>query len=340
MLASGYTSEFTPKEVAAKMGSLSQLFIIIGVTTSNCICLALPTEHCSADLKFYIFLIFLPPGIVALIQMLILLFVFKKESPFWLIKEKELDSALSCLESIYNDDAASAELEKLLDEEMDNGVSLIQESFKDSYKDLLTCKAGTTKAMRLGTLLHVFLQLSGTNAIVFYTSLIYLNFGMGERLARIFTALTSGSRILAMVFFLPFIDKISKKNVVVYGTALMGVCLLVLGLTNSTGIIILFIFFIILYFALFTNSIGPIALVYSSLVMSDKGQAFAIAMNWAISVIVVLCFPFMVSGLGLVYSFLIFAFFNFVGSVYFAFDMVDSTGYTKLEMRKLLSKMR
>jgi len=74
--------------------------------------------------------------------------------------------------------------------------------------------------------------------------------------------------------------------------------------------------------------------------MSDKGQAFAIAMNWTTGGVVVLCFPFMKSGIGLAYSFLIFAFLNFVSAVYFAFDMVDSTGFSKLEIRKLLSKMR
>jgi len=253
MLASGYTSEFTPKEVVAKMGSINQLFTITGITTSNCVCLALPTEHCSEDIKFYIFLIFLPPRLCALIQILFLLFVYKKESPFWLIKEKDLDSALSCLESIYSDDAASEELEKLLDEEMDNGVSLIQENFEDSYKDLLTCKSGTTKAMRLGTFLHVFHQLSGINAIAYYAFFIFLSLEKGVMFARILTALSSGLRILANVLFILVIEKLNKKSLVVYGSALMGVCLLVLGLTNHTGIIPLFILFI--FFSLFCLSI-------------------------------------------------------------------------------------
>ena len=340
MLASGYTSEFTPKEVAAKMGSLSQLFIMSGITASNCVCLALPIENCSEDMKYYIFLIFLPPGLCALVQLLILLKVFKKESPFWLIKQKEYKLALASLESIYNNEYAKEELEKHLEKEKDNEGSVIQENLEPSYKELLTCKSGTTKAMRLGTLIHVFQQLSGINAIVFYTSLIFLSFGKGEMFARILTAFSSGSRALAMVFFIPFIDKVSKKSVLVYGTALMGVCLLVLGLTDKTGIIPLFIFFIFFYFALFANSIGPITWIYSSLVMSDKGLAFAIATNWTVAGFLVLGFPFLINGIGLAYSFLIFAFLNIVGAIYFALDMVDSTGLSKQELRKLLSEMR
>ena len=340
MLASGYTSEFTPKEVAAKMGSLSQLFIMIGITASNCVCLALPTENCTDDLKYYIFLIFLPPGLCALIQMFILLKVFKRESPFWLIKQKEYKLALASLESIYNNEYAAEVLENHLEKEKNSEGSAIQENYEPSYGELLSCRPGTSKAMRLGTFLHVFQQLSGINAIAFYTSLIFLGFGKGEMFARILTVLASGSRMLAMIFFIPFIDKVSKKNVVVCGTALMGGCLLVLGLTDKTGIVPLFIFFIFFYFALFTNSIGPVAWFYSSLVMSDKGLAFAVAMNWTIASFLVLCFPFLLTGIGLGYSFLLFASLNIIASIYFALDMVDSTGFSKQELRKLLSEMR
>ena len=145
MLAPGYTSEFTPKEVAAKMGSLSQFFAITGITVSNCVCLALPTENCTDDLKYYIFLIFLPPGLWALIQMLILLKVFKNESPFWFIKQKKYKLALESLESTYNNEFAKEVLEKYLEIEMNSEGTTIQETYEPSLRNCLLASQAQVK---------------------------------------------------------------------------------------------------------------------------------------------------------------------------------------------------
>lgn len=340
MLSPGYMSEFTPKEVMVTVGSLSQFFIMTGVTIANVVCIPLPVGECREDIQFLVFLIFVPPGIIAFVQMILLWKVFKRESPFWLLKQKKYDNALSCLESIYNKEFAEHELETHLEREKNHQASLLQETLQPSYKELLTCKKGTTKAMRLGTFLHIFQQLSGINALAFYSSLIFLSFGEGQRLARILTAIGSASRMIAMIFFIPVINKVNKKKVVVVSCVLMGCCFLVISLTDQTGIKSLLVVFIFTYFAIFTNSIGPIAWIYSSMVMTDKGLAFATAMNWTTAGFLVFCFPFMITGLGLVYTFLCLAVLNVLAAVYFAVDMVDSTGFSKEELRKVLSRMR
>lgn len=143
-----------------------------------------------------------------------------------------------------------------------------------------------------------------------------------------------------MVFFIPFMDKLSKKNILVRGTGLMGVCFFMLGLTTESGLIPLFVFLIFLYFALFSNSIGTVAWFYSSMVMSEKGLAFGIAMNWTTAGLVVFSFPFLLSRIGLAYSFFLLALMNIIASIYFGLDMIDSTGLSKQELRKVLSEMR
>lgn len=340
MLSPGYVSEFTPKEVMVTVGSLGQFFIMTGITVAYVVCIPLPIGGCHKDIQYLVFLIFLPPGLIALVQFILLWKVFKRESPFWLLKQKKYDNAKSCLESIYNKEFAEHELQTHLEREKNNQASLLEENLQPTYKELLTCQKGTTKAMRLGTFLHIFQQLSGINALAFYSSLIFLSFGEGQLYARILTAIGSASRMIAMIFFIPVISRVNKKKVVVISSVLMGCCFLIISLTDQTGIKSLLIIFIFTYFAIFTNSIGPIAWIYSSMVMTDKGLAFAVAMNWTTAGFLVFCFPFMITGLGLIYTFLCLALLNILAAVYFAFDMVDSTGLSKQELRKILSSMR
>ena len=75
MICSSYINEFTPSSMSASMGSLNQIFMMLGVLSSNCICMALPLTECKSDIKYKVFLIFSVPGWICLLQML--LFIFK-----------------------------------------------------------------------------------------------------------------------------------------------------------------------------------------------------------------------------------------------------------------------
>ena len=333
-----YLSEISPSDISGKLGSLISVFGCLGSLTAFSIALLLPTENFTSSPMNNVYIImFLFQGLVALVQLSLFLFHFKYETPMWLLSRGHEKPARKSLQFLYKQEYISELMENMQTSPLlqSNSKSLINYEF--TYKELLTFAPETRKAMRLGILISVIQQFSGINAIMSYATTLFMNFGSGLMVARVFTVLTALLKFVSCFGLIPLIDCAGRKAVLIVGCIGMSFCL---GLISATTqMFYLFpIILIELYLVFFVNSIGPICWMYSGEILCSKGMSICTSINWLSAFVVVLFFPIVNSYIGLNNTFLIFAFVNLIGSGYFFSDMVETKGKTKLEIRDLLAK--
>lgn len=336
---SQYVSEFTPTDIYSKMGVLGPMNAMIGSLFSNLACQGLPVNGCNENNKFLVFLIFTVPAFPALLQIYMFTKVFKKESPAWLIRSQNFEMAFHSYESIYNKEYAESEINKVQNLlEQGSNKSNAEE---DSLCDLILCKKGTTKGMRVGTMVHTFQQLSGINCIIQYSTLLYQDIGEGLFIARALTVIGTVARILALVVLMPIFGRLNTKMLMAFGHATMGINLIVIGVFFSyEELKIMAIVNIYLFLMAFGCTIGPLCWSYTSMAMPDKGMALGTGVNWMVFTMTVLFFPFMIDWLGLETCFLLYGGLNLFGAVYFFCDMIDIKGLSKPEVQELFKKYR
>ena len=319
-----------------------QLFGGVGSVCAYGFALALPTSGYAGDPLNNLWIgMFLFPGLVAFIQMILFYFVFTHETASWLLTKGKEKEAAASLKFIYCGEYVGEMMGKLQQNELKSFGGGVEETREFSYRELLICAKGTRKAMRLGLLLSVVQQLSGINAILSYATSIFGHFGSGVFISRVFTMLSGLVMLFACFGLLPFIDRTGRKKTLIFGCIVMSLCLAMMGFFSMFAVSFVIPFLVIeLYLAMFVVSIGPICWVYSSEILSSKGMSICTAVNWFSAFVVVLFFPFMMTGLGTRATFWIFALVNFVGAFYFGFDMIETKGMMKNEIRALFSMKR
>ena len=339
ILTPQYISEFTPSNEYSKMGMLSSLSAIFGILISNLACQLLPENGCTPENKYLIFILFTFPLFVAVIQLIIFLKIFKKESPAWLVRTNQLELVFSSYESIYGTSYAENELEKI--QKLIEKEKNTEEVNEETFWQLITCKRGTTKGMRVGIMVHLCQQLSGISCILMYSTLLFMDIGEGLFLSRILTSVSTLTRIITVILMLPIISKLNTKWIFIIGHLLMGLNLFMISFYyDDPSLKYVPVVNIFIYSIAYGGSLGPLCWSYSSQVMPDKGMALGTGVNWPTCTITVLFLPKLIDEVGLGGAFMIYAALNFSAVIYFYFDMIDIKGKSKQEIRDLFSKYR
>ena len=121
----------------------------------------------------------------------------------------------------------------------------------------------------------------------------------------------------------------------------MCICLGMMGIYANLDVFYVIPFLTIeVYLALYVVSIGPISWIYCGEILSSRGMSIATGANWFSAFLTVLFFPFVVDGIGLSYTFWIFASVNISGAIYFALDMVETKGLTKDQIKNMMALRR
>jgi MFS family permease len=84
-----FINEFAPMEIAGRLGALNQLMIVSGIVVTNVLALFVPNIPKNAQVKDSPiwggwWIIFGLPLIIAVVQILLLLLVYKNETPRYL----------------------------------------------------------------------------------------------------------------------------------------------------------------------------------------------------------------------------------------------------------------
>ena len=292
-----YISEISPASKRGKLVGLFQFNVVFGIVVSylSNYLIGLTGEH-----SWRLML-----GVQALPSALFFILLrFVPESPRWLITKKgRIEEARNIFAII---DPASAD--KIVQAVLDSN----QEEKSLPGEGALFSKRYKTPVM-LAILFAVFNQVSGINAIIYYSPRIFEMTGLARGSSLLSTV---GLGIINFAFTLlamNFIDRIGRRTLMLIGS--VGL-ILTLGMVSYSFYAVSFSgwavpVFLFIYIAFFAFSQGSVIWVFISEIFPNqvraKGQTLGSATHWIMAALIAFSFPYLAEKAGGGNTFLFFS---------------------------------
>ncbi|RKP07078.1 general substrate transporter [Thamnocephalis sphaerospora] len=288
-----YLSEVSPKEYRGMMVAMQQLAITVGILLAFCVNYG--TERIDGDASWRIpfgvqnvFAIFMAAGMV-----------FLPSSPRWLMSRGRVDQAMCALRRLRNSSGIMVQQE--LDEIQDS-IRLEREIGDGSWKEVAV--NGMWRRVLLGVCLQMFQQLTGINAIMYYSPKILSNAGFSSHSVTLLV--TAGAGVVNVLMTLPgmyLVDRVGRRVLLLLGAGIMAVAMAILGIMiaiyapafEAPAVPWVCLVMLYLFIVGFAPSWGPIGWIYPSeiypLRIRAKAMSLTTASNWLFNAIVALAVP-------------------------------------------------
>ncbi len=282
VVAPMYIAEISPAAVRGRLVALSQLNVVAGILAaylSNFLIAGMLGGPQSSAWRFMLGLPALPAALFYLLVLRI------PESPRWLIKRHRRDDAEDVLRRLGSEDpkALVAEIAGSLHEET---VSADEPFFKRKYR----------RPILLALMVATFNQLSGINALIYYTADIFTMAGAGRTGALLQSVIIGFTNLLFTVLAMTVIDRFGRKRLLLVGALGLSACLFVVAYAfahHIGGALVLGS--LIGYIAFFAFSQGAVIWVYLSEIFPNRvrarGQALGSFTHWFWAALVSWSFP-------------------------------------------------
>jgi MFS transporter, SP family, galactose:H+ symporter len=268
------------------------------------------------------------PGILLLLTILV-----APESSRWLMKRGRREEARATIHKLrpgINADIRLDAMQRALRTE--DGAASWSQVFAPEYR----------KPLALGIGLAVFQQITGINAIIYYSDAIFAAAGFTSTVAQTqaTTWAIGGVNVLATFIAIGFIDRLGRRPLLLAGIVGMGVSLLAVGTAflsiaptpsggpSAAGMVTLAA--LVLFIGSFAFSLGPVVWTVINEIFPGRvrGRAVAIATaaNWGAAFIVSQFFLTVVSALGAAATFWLLACFCLVGWVWIYRHVPETRG--------------
>ncbi|XP_072047277.1 solute carrier family 2, facilitated glucose transporter member 3-like [Amphiura filiformis] len=289
-----YLSEISPFNLRGGIGVFNQLGVTIGILLSQI--LGLPIVLGTDDLWPLLLALTAAPAIIQIVTL-----PFCYESPRYLLimkgKKHKAETALEWFrgnKDVENDIAEmTTEYEKEKSEEKVSIIGLI-----------------TSKALRRPLVISIVLQLSqqfsGINAVLYYSTLLFISAGVPEDLAAYVTLSTGCVMVSMTIVSIPLMDKAGRRTLHLWGLGIMFIWSILLTVSllieeiwsPAAYISIVCVIFFTVGFALGPGSI-PWLIVAELFSQGPRPAAISVAffVNWTANFVVGLVFPSMLNGL-------------------------------------------
>lgn len=277
MITPLYIAEISPPTIRGALVQLNQLMISVGVAIAYGVAWLLSG---SGNWRL-MFISAVLPSAALLISL-----VFLPESPRWLASKGRLHAARSILGQIYGPletEVAMAQLVPVIRAEKVRLRDLFLHRFR--------------KPLVAGIGLAIFQQVTGVNAIIYYTPIIMQTAGFHSPSRAILATFIIGSMsALFAVGAMPLLDRVGRRPLLLIGIAGMFVCLNLLGYCFGMAHIhrLLVIVVFLSYLAFFQIGLGPVFWLLISEIYPTRvrGQAMSVATVtvWAADWLVALTF--------------------------------------------------
>ena len=321
-----YVAEISPAPMRGRMVSFYQLSIVIGILL--------------AYLSNYLLLntgennwrwMFSSQSVPSLLFFFGLFFV--AESPRWLIRKDRSDEAETILERIGGSNYARTE------------VSLIEKSFsqetKESVSDLF--RKDVWPIVFIGIVIAVFSQAVGQNSLFSYAPELFRQAGMAQDSAFSQSIIIGVINFIFTFIAIGTIDKIGRKKLLQYGSALL--CLDALALSAAfywqlPGAWVLG--FVLAFIAIYSATLGPVTWVALSEIIPNRvrGNALAVATLalWITNFFTTASFPIMKQHWGLPLTFLFHAALCFLYFLFVRVRVPETKGKSLEEIENELTR--
>lgn len=324
-----YTGEIAESKIRGTLGSYFQLMLVVGVLfayivgsrttafTLNLICATIP-------------LIF---GAV---------FMFMPETPSFLVSKGKKDEAAKSLRWLrgrdYDYSGELSELQAQFDADRKNKTSL----------GAALARRATIKAIFISLGLMFIQQMSGINAIIFYTQDIFeaAKTGIDSGVATIIVGIM---QVISVFVSSIIVDKLGRRLLLLPSAIVMSICSILLGVyfymakqdaDSVTSLGWLPIASLCIFIILFSLGFGPIPwMMMGELFANDiKGVAgsAAGAFNWGLAFLITRTFPDMSKAIGQGETFWVFAGFCILGIVFTFFFVPETKGKSLADIQRML----
>ncbi|TNV79404.1 hypothetical protein FGO68_gene14650 [Halteria grandinella] len=328
-----FINELAPNELKGSLGSLTQILITLGIFIANAFGLPLPEVAQGLPPTFindqYWRVVFGMPIAFALFQSIMLATLFNYETPKYLKKHKKEEELQKIMARIY----------PLT--QIDNRVSqIVIEGAGSSpgYKETL-CHPRYAYATFVGCMLSILQQLSGINAVMFYSSAILGKFGISANIGTAVVGLVNMVSTFPTVWLM---DKFGRRSLLWTLSLVQAVLLVGLGVSyiyvgESNSAKYLAVFFVMAFVVMFELSLGPVPWVYMSETMTERGLSLAVGLNWIFTIVIGLVTPILLDKIG-GYFFIGNGAFTVVCALFCLFIMKETKGLSAQDVAQLYSK--
>lgn len=321
-VAALYVTEVSPAFVRGTYGSFTQIATCLGLMGSFLVGIPAKDVHRWWRICFWV------PTIPAVL--LALLMEFCAESPHWLFKRGRSAEAEAAFEKLLGGlhvKSAMAELSK-----SDRGDEA------DAVKLLDLLYGRHAKVVFIGSALLALQQLSGINAVFYFSSTVFKSAGVPSDIANISIGIVnlSGS-IVAMILM----DRLGRKSLLLgsfFGMAMSMVlqAIAASAFMSGSGVLYLSVGGMLMFVMSFAMGAGPVpSLLLSEILQSRiraKAMAICMAMHWVINFFVGLLFLRLLELLGPQVLYTIFAAFCLLAVFFVRSNVVETKGKTLQEI--------
>jgi len=291
-----YIAETAPTRLRGRFVSFYQLAIVVGISAayySNYFLLATGENAWRWMLT---------AGVVPAALFLGFLFLVP-ETPRWLAKQGRDDAALAVLSRVDGSEYARNEM-----------VAIRQtlQVRRGSLADLLQPRM--LRIVVIGSLLGIFSQISGVNAVMVYAPDIFEKAGAGTK-DSLFQSSLIGITFIVFTFIpILFVERFGRRPILMVGVGVMAAALVGLTGLMSDGSGrhgVLLITLILVYIAAYASSIACLTWVILSEIFPNRirGEAMSVAnlSLWAANSVLLLTFPIIQGRFGLAAPFAVYA---------------------------------
>ena len=285
-----YISEVAPADARGWQVSLFQLAITVGIL------LAYLVDYALAGIQGWrwMFGLAVIPAAIFGGGM-----IFLPESPRWLLRRGNRESARRMLARIRATPDVDAELQ-----EIEQSITVAPESGR--FSDLLI--PSLRPALIVGIGLAIFQQITGINTVIYYAPLIIQTAGISSASGAILATAGIGAvNVIMTIVSMWLIDRKGRRPLLLTGIAGMTITLGLLGFVfrvsqQSTGMAWLAVISMMAYVGSFAISLGPIFWLLISeiypLKIRNSAEGLAATFNWGSNLLITLTFLTLVDKLG------------------------------------------
>jgi sugar porter (SP) family MFS transporter len=312
-----YISEISPAKSRGKLVGLFQFNVVFGILIayfSNYFMQGIAENDWRWMLGVQVF-----PSIIFFIALLNV-----PESPRWLIMKHNLVKEAKEILDIIDPTTSEETLQAIVSANIITQSKPKENLFSGKYKSPVT----------LAVLFAIFNQVSGINAIIYYSPRIFEMTGLGTKAAFLSSAGIGLVNFLFTLLAINFIDKFGRRMLMTVGSfgliITLGLVARAFFVEDFTGVPI----FLFVYIAFFAFSQGAVIWVFISEIFPNEvrasGQSLGSFTHWIMAAIIAFSFPIIAEkfGGGLTFSFFCF---TMILQLLFVWKIMPETKGTSLE---------
>ncbi|KZV27470.1 putative plastidic glucose transporter 2-like [Dorcoceras hygrometricum] len=258
-----YVTEISPAYLRGTYGSLIQIGSGLGLL--GALLIGFPVKTIFGWWRICFWISTIPAMILALAMM------FCAESPHWLYKQGRNIEAEAELEKLLGTAHAKAAMVELLKSERGDEIA--------SVKLVELLYGRHSRVVFLGSTLFALQQLSGINAVFYFSSTVFRRAGVSSNLASVFVGIAN---LIGSAVALSLMDKVGRKALLIVSFFGMGISMALQVLAanlsmSNPNVFYLYLTGMLLFVMMFAIGAGPVPALLITEMCPDRMRAKTMA---------------------------------------------------------------